>query len=168
MAFAMLGVAHLCWTISNQKHRIDQTLVLKQTSAQPMENLAAKISELAQYRADLERRQSLFASLGVGKPLYAGILNELSNTMPYGTCLKSLSFTKTAGVRKIRLLVGVYSVPGASAARLKQQLVRALEDSAFFTNVSFSSLPTNTAPRQPGMPDDELDLTCQVLGFPGE
>ena len=67
----------------------------------------------------------------------------------------------------MRLVVDVYEMPSASVVRLKQRLVAALEDSPFFVNVSFSRL-NNPASKNGRSPDESLQLTCQVLGFPGD
>jgi Tfp pilus assembly protein PilN len=124
-------------------------------------------------QTDLERRQQIHRSLGAGKPIHAAILKELSNILPQGVYVRSLSFDRPEGVPSMQLGVDIYGGPVVRAMTLKQKLVAALEDSPFFVNVSFA--PTSEREQRPGRraertsrgADESLELSCQVLGFPG-
>ena len=163
----ILALAGLSWKANQNKAELERTLRVKQNATQPMEEAAVRIEVAKTFEAELARRKAILSSLGVGRPMHAAIFKELSNIMPEGTYLRSLSFSKSEGVRRVSLSVDVYSMQTVSSLRLKQQLIAALEDSPFFVNVSFR--PTRgreqSAVRRP---DEALELTCQVLGFPGE
>jgi type IV pilus assembly protein PilM len=166
-AFALLALMGLAFTAGRQNAKLLGVIETKQGSTAPLESVAALVGEAEQYKAELERRKAIQRSLGVGKPMHAAILGELSNIMPEGTYLKSLSFSVDKGVRKSRLDIDIYAMPNASAVRLKQGLIAALEESPFFVNVSFA--PSRDRGPQPSRaPDEALTLTCQVLGFPGD
>ena len=166
-ACALVALVGLSWTAQGQRSDLRKSLKLKKEATAPMEQLAARIGVAGQYNNELARRKQILRSLGVGKPMHAAILKELSNIMPKGTYLRSLSFKKAKGIRRAQLSVDIYSMPTASSARLKQRLIAALEDSPFFVNVSFT--PSHIAKKQQSRPPDEaLRLTCQVLGFPGD
>lgn len=165
-ACAVLALVGLSWTAANQKAKLSNMLVQKQESTQSMERLAAKIATVNEYRTELARRQQLLNSLGVGRPLHAAVLKELSNIMPEGTYLRAVSFPESSGLRKVELDVEIYSMPHAGHILLKQRLLAALEESPFFANVSFA--PANRQPAVQGRAADEaLKLSCQLVGFPG-
>ncbi len=165
-ACAVLALVGLSWTATSQKAKLSKMLVQKQQSTQSMERLAAKIATGSEYRAELTRRQQLLNSLGVGRPVHAAVLKELSNIMPEGTYLRGVSFPNADGVRKIELDVDIYAMPDAGHILLKQRLLAALEESPFFVNVSFAPATRQVAAN--GRPPDEaLKLSCQLLGFPG-
>jgi len=163
----LLALIGFTVTTARQNAKLGAVLEAKEKSTAPMERLAALVDESHQIKAELDRRVAIQQSLGVGRPMYAAILRELSQIMPEGTYLKNLSFSMDQGVRKAQLEVDIYAMPNASSVRLKQGLITALEDSPFFVNVSF-------APRRERektddrRPDEALTLTSQVLGFPGD
>jgi type IV pilus assembly protein PilM len=160
---ALLGLG---WT-ANQKVAERRTALRQmQEATVPMETLAEQIDLAREQQEELNRRRQILRRLGVGRPIHAAVLKELSNLMPEGTYLRSLSFQTAGGVRKIVLDVDIYAVPSVSPAGLKQRLIRALEASPFFVNVSFAPAPRPD--QDPARrPDEALRLTCQVLGFPG-
>jgi len=166
-ACALVALIALSWTARAQKADLQKSLKLKKETTAPMEQLAARIRVAQGYKAELARRKQILRSLGVGKPIHAAILKELSNIMPEGTYLRALSFKETEGIRRAQLNVDIYSMPTASSALLKHRLIAALEDSPFFVNVSFSPSRSSNK-QQPRAPDESLRLTCQVLGFPGD
>ncbi len=166
-AASIFTLIALSLTAKKENSELEHVLLLKRQTATPMERAADKIAAAQKYQRELARRRGILRSLGAGNPIHAAILNELSNIMPEGTYLRSLSFVKADGPRKMRLNVEIYSVPTASAVRLKRQLIASIENSPFFTNVSFEPSRTDGR-RQAGSPDESLDLTCQVLGSPGD
>ncbi|MFH1732023.1 MAG: pilus assembly protein PilM [Planctomycetota bacterium] len=166
-AVGLFVLTGLSWTAHREVGELKAVRQLKHESAAPMKQMAAKVAAAQELERDLAKRRAMLNALGVGRATYAAILKELSNVMPEGTYLRSLSFGTVKGVGEMRLTVDVYSMPSGSALRLKQLLTAALEDSPFFVNVSFTPLPGQ--PSQHGRtPDESLQLTCQVLGFPGE
>jgi type IV pilus assembly protein PilM len=164
LLFVLIG---LSVAAKSQQAKLQRILELKQESVRPLEEHAARVEKADGYKAELRRRQKLLRSLGVGRPMHAGILKELSNIMPEGTYLRRMSFARPDAVRKMLLTVDVYSMPSAGSIQLKQRLVNALEESPFFVNVSFAPGPHGNS-KQPRPPDETLTLTCQVLGFPGD
>jgi len=165
-AIATCALLGLSWVAHKQSAQLRAMLTEKQASTSPMQAIVDQIAAADAQRAELGRRQEILRLLGVGKPIHAAILKELSNVTPEGAYLRSLSFDDAHGVPEIRLLVDVYSMPGMTATRLKQRLIARLEESPFFVNVSFSPSAVHV---DKGLraPDEALELTCQVLGFPG-
>ena len=166
-AVAFLALAGLSWTARQQAVELRKVEELKHESSAPMERMAKTIALAEDYETALVKRKRILNALGVGRSVHAAVVKELSNIMPEGTYLRSLGFGVNKGVREMRLVVDVYEMPSASVVRLKQRLVAALEDSPFFVNVSFSRL-NNPASKNGRSPDESLQLTCQVLGFPGD
>jgi len=166
-AVGLFVLTGLTWTAHRQVGALKTIRQLKEASAVPMEQMAVKIAAAQKLERDLAKRRAMLNALGVGRATHAAILKELSNIMPEGTYLRSLSFGTVKGVREMRLTADVYSMPAGSVLRLKQLLTAALEDSPFFVNVSFTPLARQPS-RHGRTPDESLQLTCQVLGFPGE
>jgi len=166
-AFAFLLLSGLAWTANAQKARLQQVMATKRETTAPMQVLADKVATAESYKQELNRRREILKHLGVGKAIHAAILRELSNIMPEGTYLRSVAFPRTGRTQKMELGVDIYSMPSAGSATLKQQLIAALEDSPFFVNVSFT--PSRMSNQEEDRaPDEALELTCQVLGFPGD
>lgn len=166
-AVGLFVLTGLSWTAHREVGALKTIRQLKRESAAPMEQMAAKVAAAQKLDRDLAKRKAMLDALGVGRAMHAAILKELSNIMPEGTYLRSLSFGNVKGVREMRLTADIYSMPTGSVLRLKQLLTAALEDSPFFVNVSFTPLPRQPS-RHGRTPDESLQLTCQVLGFPGE
>ena len=166
-AVGLFALTGLSWTAYREAGGLKTVRGIKRESAVPMEQMAAKVVTAQRLERELAKRKAMLNALGVGKAMHAAILKELSNIMPEGTYLRSLSFGSPKGVREMRLTVDVYSMPAGSSLRLKQLLTAALESSPFFVNVSFTPLPRQQA-QHGRTPDESLQLTCQVLGFPGE
>ncbi|MFO7900422.1 MAG: pilus assembly protein PilM [Planctomycetota bacterium] len=165
--FILAALLGLSWVAGQQSAELQKVVAEKRSAADPMEAMAEQIEEAKQRRAELERRKQILRSMGIGRPVHAAVLKELSNILPPGSYLRSLSFDKAEGVCKMRLVVDVYAMPSAPSRRLKQDLISALERSPFFVNVSF--VPAPGKPDGPmRAPDEQLVLTCQVLGVLGE
>jgi len=164
-ALVAVALLVLSWTAGRQKARMNGILGLKQQTAAPMERLAEHVEEAQFYKRELGRRMELLNTMGVGRPVHAAVLKELSNIMPEGTYLRALSFGETKGVDTMHLSVDLYTMPTTNIVHLKQGLIAAIEESPFFVNVSFA--PASYDRTEPRAPDAILSLTCQVLGFPG-
>ena len=163
----LLALACLSWTATRQAEALKAAAQQKRDSAVPMQAIAEKVATAQAYDHALGKRRAMLRELGVGRPIHAAILKELSNIMPEGTYLRSLSFGVPKGVRTVRMVVDVYAIPSANTVRLKQRLVAALEESPFFVNVSFSPL-SSQASTDNRSPDETLEFSCQALGFPGD
>ncbi|MFW6107874.1 MAG: pilus assembly protein PilM, partial [bacterium] len=157
--FILAALLGLSWVAGRQSAELGKVVAEKRGAAGPMEAMAEQIEEAKQRQAELERRKQILRSMGIGRPLHAAALKELSNILPAGSYLRSLSFDKADGVCKMRLVVDVYAMPSAPPRRLKQDLVSGLERSPFFVNVSF--VPAPGRPDGPTRaPDEQLVLTC--------
>jgi Tfp pilus assembly protein PilN len=169
----VLALCGLTVAAARERSQLRRVVKQKRESVADMKEIAVKVEEARAVQTDLERRQQIHRLLGAGKPIHAAILKELSNVLPEGVYLRSLSFARPQGVATMLLGVDIYGGPAARPMELKQKLIAALEDSPYFVNVSFvptsqdGMRPNRRTSRTTRPPDEALDLTCQVLGFPG-
>ncbi len=166
--FVIAALCGLGWTAHRQRTSLQNSLEQRSVATAPLERIADNIAKAERYEIELEQRRALLQTLGVGRPMHSMILKELSNIMPEGTYLRRMSYETTGGLIKMRLVTDIYAMPAKSTQVLKQDLIRALETSPFFVNVSFQPAQISQDDGLTREPDEQLELSCQVIGFRGE
>ncbi len=144
---------------SAENNRYKKLILETQGQIKQLEPHSRRAREYLELKTKLEQRKKVLESASGRQPFWFGIFKELSNITPKEVILRRISIAEEKTPESIRLEGKIYSKYTTVDLELSQYIMN-LEDSPFFSNIQFSSVPDMYSP----VPAADFEITC-VLSY---
>ncbi len=161
IAFPFIFTLSLLYFVldSAENRRYKKLILETQGQIKQLEPHSRRAREYLELKTKLEQRKKLLENASGRQPFWFGIFKELSNITPKEVILRRVSIAEEKSPAAIRLEGKIYSKYTTVDLELSQYIMN-LEDSPFFSNIQFSSVPDMYSP----VPAADFEITC-VLSY---
>ena len=161
IAFPFILVLSLLYFIldSAENGRYKKLIIETQGQIKQLEPHSRRAREYLELKTKLEQRKRVLETASGRQPFWFGIFKELSSITPKEVILRRVSIAEEKTPAAIRLEGKIYSKYTTVDLELSQYIMN-LEDSPFFSNIQFSSVPDMYSP----VPAADFEITC-VLSY---
>ena len=142
---------------SAENGRYKKLILETQGQIKQLEPHSRRAREYLGLKTKLEQRKKLLETASGRQPSWFGIFKELSNITPKEVILRRVSIAEEKTPAAIRLEGKIYSKYTTVDLELSQYIM-SLEDSSFFSNIQFSSVPDMYSP----VPAADFEITCAL------
>ena len=161
IAFPFIFTLSLLYFVldSAENRRYKKLILETQGQIKQLEPHSRRAREYLELKTKLEQRKKLLENASGRQPFWFGIFKELSNITPKEVILRRVSIAEEKSPAAIRLEGKIYSKYTTVDLELSQYIMN-LEDSPFFSNIQFSSVPDMYSP----VPAADFEIIC-VLSY---
>ena len=161
IAFPFIFTLSLLYFVldSAENRRYKKLILETQGQIKQLEPHSRRAREYLELKTKLEQRKKLLENASGRQPFWFGIFKELSNITPKEVILRRVSIAEEKSPAAIRLEGKIYSKYTTVDLELSQYIMN-LEDSPFFSNIQFSSVPDMYSP----VPAADFEIIC-ILSY---